>query len=195
MKTNGFVIIATLFCFAFGSTTLKAQVDLTANPVTLLFGDINVGIDAKISNNFSLGATAGYGKGDLWGLVDSRQSILGTLTGKYYFSPKHGADGFYVNGFGRYTNRNLQASYKNDPENVGRKGEFTRQQVGIGFGLGYKAISNKGFVFDIGTGIGRSVFSHNSTNYDENEYKIPEFFRTMGYFRIGLGYRFGMDKE
>lgn len=193
MKTTKFAALAAL-CF-FLVNNLQAQLDLTVNPVSLLFADANISADIRIKNNFSLGATAGYGRGDLWGLVDSRETVPVTLIGKYYFSPKQGADGFYADAFARYVNRNVQASYNGDNENIPDKINFTRQQVGLGFGLGYKVVSNGGFVFDIGTGIGRALYSHDSVNVSDQDYKVPELWRTMGFFRIGLGYRFGTTRE
>ena len=188
--TKNFALLSILFFTAF-SFKANAQVDLTASPVSLLFGDVNLGVDFKIKENFSLGATAGYGRGDIWGLVDSRETVPVNLIGKYYFNPKHGADGFYADAFARYVHRNIQATYKGGDADVETKIDFTRQQVGLGFGLGYKVVSQGGFVFDIGTGIGRALYSHDNVNVSEQDYKFPELFRTMGYFRIGLGYRFG----
>jgi hypothetical protein len=178
------------------ATRTQAQVvDATINPISILFADINMGVDFKVNDNFSIGASAGYGRGDLWGLVDSRETVPVMLIGKYYVSPKHGADRFYVDGFGRYVTRRIQASYEGENQNIPDKVDFRRTQVGLGFGIGYKAVSEKGFVFDIGTGIGRALYSHDSVNVSEEDYKIPELFRTIAFFRIGVGYRFGMNRE
>lgn len=192
--TKFFALSAFAF-FLFNTPQLKAQVDFTVNPISLLMLDANIGADVRVNDNFSLGVIGGYGRGDLWGLVDSRETIPVTLIGKYYVSPKQGADGFYVDGFARYVNRNVRASYNGDNENIPNKVDFTRQQAGLGFGLGYKVISNGGFVFDIGTGIGRALYSHDSVNVSDQDYKVPEIWRTMGYFRIGLGYRFGSKPQ
>lgn len=189
--TNFFALLLILFFTTIGLRA-TAQVDVTASPIALLFADVNLGLDVRVTPNFSLGATAGYGRGDLWGLVDSRETVPVNLIGKYYFSPKHGADGFYADAFARYVHRNVVATLKND-ENTTI--DFTRQQVGLGFGLGYKVVSKGGFVFDIGTGIGRALYSHDNVSVSEQDYKVPELLRTMGYFRIGLGYRFGGEKN
>lgn len=192
--TKSIALFTVACCFAI-ITKAQAQVDVTASPIALLFADVNVGADFKITPNFSLGATAGYGRGDLWGLVDSRETVPVNVVGKYYFWPKQGADGFYADVFSRFVNRSITASYKGDNENIPDKVNFSRTQVGLGFGLGFKVVSQRGFVFDIGTGIGRAVYSHDKINVSEQDYKIPEFIRTMGYFRIGLGYRFGGGQE
>lgn len=187
MKANKMIAIAAV-CLLFAKATTYAQADLTISPVSLLFGDANVGLDFQVKENFSIGATAGYSRGDIFGLVDSRETVPVNLIGKYYFSPKHGADGFYVDAFARYVRRNVVATYKDDAET---KLDFTRQQAGLGFGLGYKVVSQKGFVFDIGTGIGRAVFTDDDVNISEEDYDVPSLIKTMGFFRMGLGYRFG----
>ncbi|MCF8245190.1 MAG: DUF3575 domain-containing protein [Saprospiraceae bacterium] len=195
MKTTNFIAFLAV-CFFIGTASeIQAQVDLTTNPVNLLFGNINAGADIKIKENFSIEANAAYSKGDYWGLVDSRERTPVNLIGKYYFSPKHGADGFYVDGFTRFVNRNIQATYNGGDTNVPTTVNFSRTQVGLGFGLGFKVVAQKGFVFDIGTGIGRALYSHDKVNVSEQDYKVPELIRTMGYFKIGLGYRFGGNRE
>ncbi len=198
MKANRFFAIAALLCFAMFSTKLQAQlrVDATIAPVSLLGGDVNLGADFQIKENFSLGVTAMYSKGDFFGLLDSRETIPVTLIGKYYFNPKHGTDGFYADAFARYAYRNFKLTYNDDTENAGTNVDYTRQQAGIGFGLGYKVVSQKGFVFDIGTGIGRAFYTHNSGNVNEDDFDdFPEVVKLMGFVRVGVGYRFGMDKD
>jgi Protein of unknown function (DUF3575) len=195
MKTNKLIGFLAACFFIAATATLQAQVDVTSNPVNLIFGNINVGADFKIKENFSIEANAAYSKGDYWGLVDSRERVPVNLIGKYYFNPKHGADGFYVDGFARFVNRNIQATYEGGNAEEPTKVDFTRTQVGLGFGLGFKVVAQKGFVFDIGTGIGRALYSHDKINVSEQDYKVPELVRTMGYFKIGLGYRFGGGRE
>jgi len=100
-----------------------------------------------------------------------------------------------VDAFTRFVNRNIQATYNGGDANEPTTINFSRMQVGLGFGLGFKVVAPKGFVFDIGTGIGRALYSHDKIKVSEEDYKVPELIRTMGYFKIGVGYRFGGDKE
>jgi len=195
MKTTKLIAFLAA-CFFIGSAAkTQAQVDVTTNPINLLFGNVNLGADFKIKDNFSLEVNGGYSRGDYWGLVDSRETVPVNLIGKYYFSPKHGADGFYVDAFTRFVNRNIQATYNGNSTNEPTTVNFSRTQVGLGFGLGFKVVAQKGFVFDIGTGIGRSLYSHDKINVSDKDYNVPELIRTMGYFKIGVGYRFGGNKE
>jgi hypothetical protein len=195
MKPIHFFSIAAIFCFSMIGTKTNAQVDATTNPINLLFGNVNAGVDIKIKENFSIEANAAYSKGDYWGLVDKREAVPVNLIGKYYFSPKNGADGFYVDAFTRFANRRIEASYKGNDADVPTTINFSRTQVGLGFGLGFKVVAPKGFVFDIGTGIGRAIYSHDKIKVTEQDYKIPELIKIMGYFKIGLGYRFGGNKD
>lgn len=191
MKSNHFfAFLAIIFSAAFATKT-SAQVDVTTSPIGLLFGNINAGADIKIKENFSIEVNAAYSKGDYWGLVDKRETVPVNLIGKYYFSPKHGADGFYADIFTRFVNRSIEASYQGGDADKPTTINFSRTQVGLGFGLGFKVVSQKGFVFDIGTGIGRALYSHDKINVSEQDYDIPELIRTMGYLKIGVGYRFG----
>ncbi len=195
MKTTKLIALAAVAVFIATASKVQAQVDVTTNPISLLFGNINAGADFRIKKNFSIEANAAYSRGDYWGLVDSRETVPVNLVGKYYFSPKHGADGFYVDAFTRFVNRNIQATYNGGDANEPTTINFSRMQVGLGFGLGFKVVAPKGFVFDIGTGIGRALYSHDKIKVSEEDYKVPELIRTMGYFKIGVGYRFGGDKE
>lgn len=75
-----------------------------------------------------------------------------SLSQKYYFFPKVGLDHFHVGIF-----------------------EAVQQgSAGIGFLAGYKLVSKRNVVFDLGAGIGRS--------FDDGG---------VGYLKFHLGYRFG----
>lgn len=195
MKTNKILAFCHTCILLATAFALHAQVDLTTNPVNLIFGNLNAGADMKVQENFSLEANVAYSKGNYWGLVDKRETVPVNLIAKYYFNPKNGADGFYADGFARFVNRRVTATYKGDNENIPDELNYTRNQVGLGVGLGYKVVSQKGFVFDIGTGIGRAVYHKDKINVSEQDYKIPSLIKAMGYFKIGLGYRFGGGRE
>jgi hypothetical protein len=49
----------------------------------------------------------------------------------------------------------------------------------LGFGLGGKWISKKGFIFELSSGIGKNLFVSNSDNYD-----------IVVKFNFSIGYRF-----
>ncbi len=76
--------------------------------------------------------------------------VGGNVSGKYYFEPVKGIDRFHVGAF------------------IG-----IQETVGIGFLLGYKWVSQKNVIFELGIGVGRS--------FDDG---------VIGYGKLHLGYRF-----
>lgn len=165
----------------------NAQVDVTINPVGLLFADLSVGADFAVADNISIEATLGYGSGKndvanlKWG------SIPINLVGKYYFNPEKGANGFYADVFARFVNRSYKADGNTD------SAEYTQTRFGLGFGAGYKVVSNGNFVFDIGLGLGRVVVDNTKfeTAGEEVEVDWPALIITG---KLGVGYRFGGSK-
>lgn len=138
-----------------------------------LWGDISIGADFALSENFSIEGQLGFSRGD-WG--DGKYTgIPITAFGKYYFNPKNGADRFYLSVFTRYINRSVDNSF----------GKYSISRLGLGVGLGYKIVSKGNFVFDIGVGIGRAVVNFDSENNSGLEW-IPIMFAG----KLGVGYRF-----
>lgn len=96
---------------------------------------------------------------------------------RYYFGKKPAA-GFFVEGFGMLDSYTQPASESNWFSNyVGPEKDVT--DFALGFGLGAKWITNKGFIFEINGGVGRNLFNSSNTDY--------EFVSRGG---ITLGYRF-----
>ena len=93
---------------------------------------------------------------------------------RFYFGKKPAA-GFFAEGFGminsyQYNNN----TYYNGNSNAGTNTDFA-----LGFGIGGKWITKKGFVFEINGGVGRNLFNSNNTDY-----------KIVGRGGITLGYRF-----
>lgn len=78
------------------------------------------------------------------------------LAAKYYFNPEKGIDKFHVGAF------------------VGAQ----ESAPGLGFLLGYKWVSTKNIIFELGAGLGRS--------FDDE---------VLGYGKFHLGYRFGKKSK
>ncbi len=173
----GFVALAALPNLA------TAQVDVTLNPIELLVGDISAGADFAITENFSIEAGVGISAGKV-GDDFKWSSIPVTAVGKYYFNPRRGSDGFYADAFLRYVNR----SYNAEANSNNADAKWSR--LGLGFGIGFKAVSAKGIVFDIGVGAGRAIID--DLTYEENgeEYSF-DWPNLMLYGKLGVGYRFG----
>lgn len=185
MKNLG--IVALICCFCAFNQVASAQIDVTVNPLGALFGDISLGADFALSERFSTELTVGFGGdkgGDGTGAYKYRN--LGTnVLGKYYFNPNHGADRFYVDAFLRFINRNYD--YTDSGSSLA---DYKQNRFGLGVGLGYKVVSNGGFVFDIGIGAGRALID--KTSVDGTTIDWPEI---MFQGKLGIGYRFGGGKK
>jgi hypothetical protein len=77
------------------------------------------------------------------------------LNARYYLTPKRGHDGFNIGMF---------------------VGGGTDLGVGPGFSFGYKTVSERGVLFDVGFGLGRSL--------------SDEFGGPLPYAKLNFGYRF-----
>ena len=189
MKTLKHFVLSLCLIASFITTT-NAQVDVTINPIGALWGNIDLGVDFMVSDKFSAELTLGPNVGSRGISINNSPkfkyfALPVTAFGKYYFNPRNGADRFYADAFLRFVPRSLKAE---DNDNTYADARQTR--VGLGFGIGYKAVSDGGFVFDVGFGVGRTFV--NSIDYigdgiqeDINQPPI------MVVGKLGIGYRFG----
>ena len=88
-------------------------------------------------------------------LLAAEGGALLNVNGRYYLNPKRGYDGFNIGIF---------------------VGGGIDLGVGPGFSLGYKNVSERGVLFDVGFGLGRSL---------SNEWSGP-----LPYAKLNFGYRF-----
>jgi len=71
-ETTKLIALAAVAVFIATTSKVQAQVDVTTNPISLLFGNINAGADFRIKENFSIevnGAIAGAIIGGWWTAV------------------------------------------------------------------------------------------------------------------------------
>lgn len=172
--------------------TSKAQVDVTIQPLALIFGTFNASVDFGISESFSLEGIVGFtSRSDSGTDADTGEEyeydytgFPVTLVAKYYMKPRQGADRFYLSGFLRYINRKAEFTQGSD------NADFTWTRFGIGFGIGSKFVSKKGVLFDLGLGIGKAF--HNEITYEENgDHEEVDWPGVMFLPRLAIGYRFG----
>ncbi|RMF03347.1 MAG: DUF3575 domain-containing protein [Bacteroidetes bacterium] len=184
MKARFLILILSLMVLY--TYRAEAQVDVTINPVGLLFGDLSVGGDFILSDEFSIEGTLGFGSGsdDFTNL--KWRNIPITAVGKYYFNPDDGADKFYASAFLRFINR----GYTADDDTQTTYAEYSQTRFGLGVGIGYKAVSRSGIVFDIGLGVGRALLDNTKFESDGEEF-IVEWPEIMFTGKLGVGYRFG----
>ncbi len=190
MKT--FKLLSLLFCLSvFSFNQSNAQVDVTVNPLTLLFGGFNGSADFVLSENLSIEAQIGlaFGKSDI-GLNDDESKYFGlpvTVFGKYYFSPDDGADKFYADAFLKFVTR----SYTIEGDNTFNYADYSNTRFGLGFGVGYKIVSDGGFVFDIGFGAGKAFVDKTKFDADGEEVGSIDLPNLMLTGKLAVGYRFG----
>jgi hypothetical protein len=105
----------------------NAQVEIKTNPVAILFEALPVSVEYLINDSWGmeLDAFVASGGGALY------------LSGKHYFSPSKGADGFNLGTF------------------VGGLGGDGDSGFGLGFFAGYKAVSSKNVLLELALGVGR----------------------------------------
>ncbi len=191
MKT--FKLFALLLCLSAFSFVNKsnAQIDVTINPIGLLFGDLNVGADFVLSENLSIEGTIGIATGsDDAAFNDAESKYFGlpiTVFGKYYFNPNNGADKFYIDAWLRFVSR----SYNWEGNDADLFVDYSQTRVGGGFGIGYKVVSDGGFVFDIGFGAGRAFIDNTSFEDGSGDQFTVDWPDIMFAGKLGVGYRFG----
>ncbi len=138
------LMLTALLLLALGRAT--AQVEVKTNPIGLLFEAFPVSIEVVA--------------GDSWGVELDAFASSGLdflyLSGKHYFSPRRGADGF-----------NLGAFMGGAGDDKGKDG------FGLGFFAGYKALSSKRVLLEVALGLGR--------DFTEELDVLPYFKLHVGY--------------
>jgi len=100
---------------------------------------------------------------------------------RHFFSRKY-AMGFFIEAFGMYNKQELDEYYYYD-DYYFEEPDITpgaTNNFALGFSLGGKFVSSKGFIFEFFGGIGRNLFT-------SNDLSNTEFVPRLG---ISLGYRF-----
>ncbi|MEM0994205.1 MAG: hypothetical protein AAGI49_14290 [Bacteroidota bacterium] len=130
------ILIFLVVCLA--TIKMNAQqripLEVSANPIILLFGVGVLAVDANLDANWSVGTDIFLGA--------NLASIY--LNGKHYFRPRKGTDGFNVGTFLTIPSRNDGAS--------------------VGFFGGHKWVSQKNITFEVALGVGRQFGEENVIN-------------------------------
>ncbi len=143
--------IISILIFLYFSLSVNAQLELKFNPIALIFESGQFGIEQVLSDYWGIDAD----------LFITSNILYATVSGKHYLNPKIKADGFHIGVF--------TGLFYADNDDGG---------IGVGFLGGYKVLSKKGVIFELGLGLGRAAGIENI---------VP-------YFRFNVGYRFGRDK-
>jgi len=183
MKTKFLTLL-----FACFFVTAYAQIDLKINPIGALFGSPDITADFALNDKFSVEGGLGVDFGDfkINGVEFERSGFSLLAVGKHYFNPNLGADKFGVGIYSRFRNFSNSISEGNNTD------DYSRTRLAFGFQIGWKRVSQSGFIFEIDLGAGRalvdSISFDDAANASISENDIPSL-SVDGLFRIAIGYR------
>lgn len=171
-----------------------AQVDVQINPIGILFSNLDLTAEFGVSNDFGVETGLGYNfqSFDVEGGGYRNNAVGIRALGKYYFNPEDGIDRWAIGGYLRYgagtaTLKDNSSSSREKIKNV---------KLALGFYTGYKWVSRKNIVFELGLGIGRNLVrtfeDENGNTVDTSDIPLLNV-DILG--RLSLGYRFGGSKK
>ena len=173
-----FVALATI-----GALQAQGQIEAKINPLGVLFNQPTIAAEYVVSDYFGVELTTGLYYGKPFAIDGSKQSGGKIrLSGKYYFSPDDGADGWYLGFYMKNSSRKFT-----EMENIN---DYKQKDFGVGFGVGRKWVFDTGFLIESGFGLGKNISSEREwadPNGDtDNSLDMP----FNGYFQLVIGYRF-----
>ncbi len=171
----------------------QAQMDVQLNPVGILFNSVDLSAEFGVSPDFGIEGNLGYDFQNYdFDDVQYKNNAFGVRAiGKYYFSPQDGTDRWNVGGYLRYSQGKATV---NDQDNS--SGDVKNTKLALGFYTGYKWVSRKNVVFELGIGLGRKLIRtyEYSDGTTVNTDDIP-LLNADVFGRLSLGYRFGGPKS
>jgi|SRR5699024_1087735 len=171
-----------LFLLVIISFPAYSQTDVSVNPIGLLFRSIDASIEQSLSESFGLEGSANFNFNSYNVLGDELNSNgFGIRAlGKYYFKPEKGTDKFHIGPYARVGYNSINFS----------KDKVGNFRFAIGFYVGYKWVSQKNIIFEIGLGIGRAFINKYSS--DDSSFNINDWpdFNVDGTGKLAIGYRF-----
>jgi hypothetical protein len=176
-----------LFVTVFSLSTAWAQIELKINPIGALFKSPDISAEFAVNKDIGIEPYLGANWYKLEGDNKTFKSngVGYGIFGKYYFAPEKGIDNFYA---GVYL-KGGSSDFSNDSANIVTG--FHRNRLSAGLSLGYKWVSQKNVVFEVGGGLGRKIFNKFSNELGSvNIAKLP-ILNIDGYIKFAVGYRFG----
>lgn len=160
-------------------SVISKRHEVKIGAVKLLAGPILEGTYEYIkSKDFTFGASVLYNFDN--NTNDYPEDFSITPFARFYFqeTKEYGAKGFFVEGFGKYTNGHDIEYYYNEATQVGTDHKEKYDTAALGLAIGWKLINHSGFVFELLAGAGRTLGGSNN---------VPD-----AIFRgdLNIGYRF-----
>ena len=165
----------------------QAQFDLSINPISILFSSLDLSGEYGIIEDVGLEASLGYdfGKYDLGDVTVKNNGVGIRLIGKYYFKPRRSISRWNLGPYIKY------ATWTGSYDDGVDAGNLTNTRFAVGLYTGYKWVSRRNIVFELGFGIGRAFLNKYTTDNDSiNLDDVPGFNVDLT-GKLGLGYRFG----
>ncbi len=185
--------VALGFAFILSAFSSFAQLDISVNPISILFSNFDVALEYRMNEDFGIELTPSIDF-DKYSVSDVEYKNTGfgaRLIGKYYFNPKKGCDKWNIGPYVKFG----QADGKGTDKANNTSYEVSRTRFAVGFYSGYKWVSAKNIVFEMGFGIGRLFV--NKYKSDDGTLNLDNFpilnIDLTG--KIAIGYRFGGNKE
>ena len=147
--------------------------ELKLNWLFLIFGSLEIAYERTLSDESAIGISGYYA-------IDKDFNALNYYISPYYrfyFGKKY-AQGLFVEGFAMLNSYDNETFLYDD----GFFDEILTEEktdFALGVGLGGKWVMKKGFISEVGVGVGRNYFNSNDTR-----------FRLVGKAVVALGYRF-----
>jgi len=177
MKTNVLLLLLlTMSLFGYSqekeSTSFKKN-EIKGNALMLVAGGLEVTYEHLLNEESGMGISVFV---PFVNDFDTKFSL--TPYYRFYFGEKPAA-GFFVEGFGMFNTFEYTADWFSDSSQL----DFPKRQsdFALGFGLGGKWTTKRGFVVEVNGGIGRNLFNSLSDDYDH---------QIVGRGGVSLGYRF-----
>jgi hypothetical protein len=172
------LVLLCLSAFTFGYSQEKTTVafpknEIKGNALFLVAGAVEVTYERLLNEESGIGVSLFVPY-----VNDVSQNFNLTTYYRFYFGKKPAA-GFFVEGFGMLNSYSENYDMYDSNFNVVKIDGENTTDFALGFGLGGKWVTKRGFVFEINGGVGRNLFNSNDADYE-----------IVGRGGITLGYRF-----
>jgi hypothetical protein len=184
-----------LWLYSLAVNPLNAQYhEVKLDAGGLVVGSYGFGYEYGINDDMGVNFRVGFFDSESWLDFDDNSygafSLLGEY--RYYLDYDEGADGYFVGAYLKYRNVNAENYYSEYDPNTGDYlyADYKSSDLGIGFSLGWKTVTYRGFLVETYGGIGRYIIQNENIPDGYEEYdglSIPLDVR----IGIVLGWRLG----
>ena len=187
------ILLTAMSVLVFGAVSAQKKIEAKINPLGALFGQPEVSGEYIINDNF--GAELSFGVA--FGKTGSSVSVNGVSTekptqsgfgvkvsGKYYFSPDNGGDGWYGGIYLRQ--ESLKLAYGDSFSNQNYKSNV----FAGGVEFGKKWVLDSGLLFELGAGVGRPFSEKREFTNSNSDYNTSFEIGVDFTGKLAIGYRF-----